>query len=284
MNDENQDKTPALPSSSAPEMPAEKRSRKKKIPDPAPPASDSYVEIDVGANGSNGYGRVSTRKRTRSRKAVYKRTWVPVEVIDREPETRAAAASKIHFDRLKAFLSFLRCGNLNKVAADLQVPLQSLILVADAEDWAGQMESLRRGPANAQNQERCANRGLSFVVANRLRALLDIMLADILGRIDRGEASPLSMFTETSKDGMTKMNSKLFSDVARALTAADAVTSKALGDSVTERIKGKPEDDVDPANASLSVLTALSNLAVAPAARIVSSTPDPDDYSEDEGL
>jgi hypothetical protein len=170
--------------------------------------------------------------------------------------------SKREIDFNQAFLAFIRTGSLEEAAKIVGVDPSDLAVRSARDDWAGQLDALSTGAAKG-NGERAANRALSFSLANRMRLFCDQIMTEFLGMIARGEKTAIECLRESDGKGGTRFNTRLLGDITKAIIGSDHVTSKALGDTVTERLERKEDDDDNAEAAQLSVLQALASLGTA---------------------
>lgn len=169
-------------------------------------------------------------------------------------------AAKEQVDYTKAFVVFCKTGSLAKAAEIARVNPADLAQYAANNDWPQQLASMSRPGEPKQVGERIANRAVSFNSANRLRLFADQILSEFIGAVSRGEKTAIECISEIDCKGNTKLNTRLLADLSKAVLAADTVTSKALGDTISERLErtDKDEEEVDP---QLSVLAALAGLS-----------------------
>jgi hypothetical protein len=144
------------------------------------------------------------------------------------------------------------CGDVDRTAVALNLDAVTIEQLAQAENWkrkAEQWNGLREGdPRDVQIQ---INRAVNYVQAHRLRALLDLVIADLQ---DESKGKLIDRLTVNTKNG-PEFKTRALTDLVKAAEACQLMTQRALGDTSEER----PEEQGSKgSNIALLVMKALS--------------------------
>lgn len=153
-------------------------------------------------------------------------------------------------DVQQAFLIYAAfAGDIDKVAASLNVRAQAVIAMEEAGDWKVKLQTLLKLKGSKQGKEvdRVMNRANNFVLAHRMRLTLE----RVVRRLDEMTDEQLfdSFWCETTrqkKDGTIstekRLNFRGLADLATALDKVQMLSYAALNDTAGERtLRGKTE-------------------------------------------
>lgn len=148
-----------------------------------------------------------------------------------------ALVNKSRLDVSKIFLVFVATvGDIERTALACDLDPDIVRELALSEDWNVKVKRLRlasKGSGEAADEfARLQNRALAWVQAHRIRDVLDRVVMKLSEQTDD---ELIAGITETNKDGSTKLNARVFSDLTKALETANGLAFAALGDTIPER-------------------------------------------------
>lgn len=151
-------------------------------------------------------------------------------------------------DREQAFLLYATfCGDLVRTAHSLGVSPVAVLRMVDDGGWNERLKPILelKNSARPGDIERAINRALNFVQAHRFRMFLETVLRRLT------DLTPSQLYTyleerKLDKEGevvSVKLSTRALADFASALEKAHSLVYQALGDTATERVKRKEEDN-----------------------------------------
>ena len=164
---------------------------------------------------------------------------------DSEPNPRTVDQDRCPTNPSKTLLN--RCymtfiileGDVEKTAVACDVSTEFIEHWIEKEDWRSRLEHINsicspttRGPAEI---ERLINRAALYVQAQRIRRIIDSVVSEIEGELDKGEGSILDLFTVTSEKGGSRIDLKPLLDVTQASLKLSQMSMAAMCDTPTER-------------------------------------------------
>ena len=148
-----------------------------------------------------------------------------------------ALVDKRRIDVSKVFLCYVATiGDVERTALACDLDPEVVRELALSEDWNVKVKRLRlasKGSGEAADEfARLQNRALAWVQAHRLRDVLDRVVMKLSEQTDD---ELIAGITETAKDGSTKLNARVFSDLSKALETVNGLAFASLGDTIPER-------------------------------------------------
>jgi hypothetical protein len=148
-----------------------------------------------------------------------------------------ALVDKRRIDVSKIFLCFVATiGDVERTALACDLDPEVVRELALSEDWNVKIKRLKlasKGSGEAADEfARTQNRALNWVISHRIRDVLDRVVMRLSEQTDD---ELIAGITETNRDGSTKLNARVFSDLTKALETAQGMTYAAMGDTIPER-------------------------------------------------
>ena len=144
-------------------------------------------------------------------------------------------------------------GDAERTAVALNMHVSEIRQLANAENWQAKVSEwtkLREGdPRDVQIQ---INRAVNYVQAHRLRSVIDKVVSH-LSEMDA--AGIVDTLTKNSAHG-SEFSARPLTDLVKAAEACQAMTARALGDTIGERPEADP--NAKGSSIALQVMAAMS--------------------------
>lgn len=166
-----------------------------------------------------------------------------------------------YVDEVKVFLHYLSfVGDVEKTALASDIDPSVVRELATGGGWNDKLRRLtlssKESGLPSGDYERLCNRALAWCQGHRVRLILDRV---ILGFEAQSNEDLVEGITERDKLGNTRVNARVFSDLAKAVETANHLCFSALGDSVTERKALSPDAAQSTASVHAALIAALNN-------------------------
>jgi hypothetical protein len=138
-------------------------------------------------------------------------------------------------------------GDVERTAIVLNLDLITVKALATSENWEAKAAGWRKaGDGELKDTQIQFNRAVNYVQSHRLRSIVDAITTQLA--LKRPEEL-IDLLTKTSKNG-SEFSARPLADLVKAAETCQAMTQRALGDTVAER----PESDGDKPGSRMAIL------------------------------